>query len=65
VSKQNLSPPLGTSNTLKIVKNKLEMKKLWSPKVKGVKNLEKKTIEHYKGRFLNTLKVPFTLFFCY
>jgi hypothetical protein len=36
---------------------------LWSPKVKGVKNSEKQTIEHYKGGFLNTHKVPFMLFF--
>jgi K+-transporting ATPase A subunit len=34
-----------------------------APKIKGVKNLEKKTIEHYKGRFLNTHKVPFMFFF--
>jgi hypothetical protein len=43
VSKQNLKPsswpPLGASNTLKIVENRLEMRKLWPPKVKGVKKL--------------------------
>jgi hypothetical protein len=39
--KQNLKPPLGASNTLKIVENGLEMRKLWPPKVKGVKNSEK------------------------
>jgi hypothetical protein len=38
------------------------MRKLWPPKVKVVKNSEK-TIEHYKGRFLNTQKVPFMLVF--
>jgi hypothetical protein len=32
---------------------------------KGGKKLRKKTIEHYKGRFLNTQKVIFILFFCY
>jgi hypothetical protein len=32
---------------------------------KGVQNSKKKTIEHYKVRFLNTQKVPFMLFFCY
>jgi hypothetical protein len=37
------------------------MRKLWPPKVKGVKN-SKKTIEHYKGQFLNTHKVPFMFF---
>jgi len=36
ISKQNLTPPpLGTSDTLIIVKNGLEMRKLWPPKVKG------------------------------
>ncbi len=48
--KQTGSPPLGASNTLRIVKNGLEMRKLWPPKVKGVKFFLKKTIEHYKGR---------------
>jgi len=38
------------------------MRKLWSPKVKGVKN-SKKNIEHYKARFLNTQKIPFMLGF--
>jgi hypothetical protein len=32
--------------------NILEMKKLWPPKIKGVKI--PKNIEHYIGRFLNT-----------
>jgi hypothetical protein len=40
VSKQNLNPPLGASNKLKIVENRLEMRKLWPPKVKGVKKLK-------------------------
>jgi hypothetical protein len=53
------SPPLSASNTIRIVENGLEMRKLWSPKVKGVKN-SKKTIE---GRFLNTQKVRFMLVF--
>jgi hypothetical protein len=33
------------------------------PQSKGGKKLTKKTIEHYKGQFLNTQKVPFMLFF--
>ncbi len=42
VLKQNLKPSLGTSNTLRIVENILEMRKLWPPKeVKGVKNSKK------------------------
>jgi len=47
VSKQKFKP-LGASNTTRIVKNGSKMRKLWSPKVKGVKN-SKKTIENYKG----------------
>ncbi len=45
------SPPLGTSTTIRIVKNGLKMRKLWSPKVKGVKRILK-TIEHYKRPIL-------------
>jgi len=33
------NPPIGTSDTLTIVKNWLEIRKLQPPKVKGVKNL--------------------------
>jgi hypothetical protein len=62
VPNKTLSPPLGTSKKIRIVENGLEMKKLRPPKVKGVKN-SKKTIEHYKGRFLNTQKVLFMLVF--
>jgi hypothetical protein len=32
---------------------------------KGGKKVLKKTIEHYKGRFLNIQKVHFMLFYCY
>ncbi len=63
VSKKNLKPSSWCSNMLKIIEKKLEMRKLWPLKVKGVKNSKKKTIEHYKGRFLNTQKVPFMFFF--
>ncbi len=38
MSMKNLKPLLGASNTLRLVKNKLKMRKLWPPKVKGVKN---------------------------
>jgi hypothetical protein len=33
------------------------------PQSKGGQKLKKKTNEHYKGRFLNTQKVPFMFFF--
>jgi hypothetical protein len=56
------SPPLGAFNAIRIVENGLKMRKLWSPKIKGVRN-SKNTIEHYKGWFLNTQKVPFMLVF--
>jgi len=62
LSNKTWSPPLGASNTIRIIINGLKMRKLWSPKVKGVRN-SKKTIEHYKGQFLNTKKVPLMLDF--
>jgi hypothetical protein len=40
--------PIGTYDTLKLVKNGLELKKLQPPKVKGVKNSKKQTTNHYK-----------------
>jgi hypothetical protein len=48
VSKKKSTPPLGTFNTQKIVENKLEMRKLQPPKVKGVKNLKKKLLNTTK-----------------
>jgi len=36
-----------------------------APQSKEGQKLKTKTIEHYKGQFLNTQKVPFMLFFCY
>jgi hypothetical protein len=36
-----------------------------APQSEGVKNSTKQTIENYKGRFLNTQKIPFMLFCCY
>jgi hypothetical protein len=36
-----------------------------APQNKGGQKLKTKTIEHYKGGFLNTQKVPFMFFFCY
>jgi hypothetical protein len=40
VSKQNLNPLLGTSDTVKIVENRLEMRKK-ATKVKRVRNSKK------------------------
>jgi len=34
-----------------------------APQSKGGQKLKKKTIEHYKGQFLNIQKVHFMLFF--
>jgi hypothetical protein len=36
-----------------------------APQIKGGQKLKTKTIEHYKGQFLNTRKVHFILCFCY
>jgi len=46
VSKQNLNPFYWW---IKICQKKLQMRKLRPPKVEGVKNSKKQTIEHYKA----------------
>jgi len=38
VKKKTWTPLIGTFDTLTTVKNILEMRKLWPPKIKGVKN---------------------------
>jgi hypothetical protein len=53
MSKQILNPPLGKSEALKIIKNGLEMRKLWPPKVGGGQEL--KTTNHSYNT-LNHLK---------
>jgi hypothetical protein len=58
VSKQSLSLPLNAYNSLKIVENKLEMRKLWPLKVKGVKRFKKKL-----RPVLNHLESSFYVFF--
>jgi hypothetical protein len=45
---------LGTFDTLTIIQNKLEMRELWAPKLKGVKNS--------KNKSSNTTKVSFQTF---
>jgi hypothetical protein len=42
---------------LKIIKNEIKLRKLWPPKVEGVKNSKKQTTKCYKGWFLNTQKL--------
>jgi hypothetical protein len=49
VFKQISSLSFGTFNTLKIVENKLEMRKLWPPKLKGVKNSKQKPLNTIKA----------------
>jgi hypothetical protein len=56
---------IGAYGTLKIVKNGIKLKRLWSPKVEGVNNSTKQTSKCYKGWFLNTQNIPCVLFFCY
>ncbi len=58
-------PPLGTFDTLKIVKNGLDMKLLWPPKVKGVKNSTKTNHQTLQRQFPNTQKNPCMLIFRY
>jgi hypothetical protein len=62
--KKTWTPPLGALDTLTIVENRLEMRKLWPLKVKGTKNSKKQIVEHYKGWFLNTPK-KLCMLFCY
>jgi hypothetical protein len=38
VENKTWTPPIDISNTLKIIKNGIKLRKLWPPKVKGVKN---------------------------
>jgi hypothetical protein len=44
-------PPLGAYDIITIVKNGLEMRKLWPPQIKGGQELKKKQFitEQYKG----------------
>jgi hypothetical protein len=64
--KTNSTPPINTSSALKIVKNKIELRKLWPLKVEGSRTQKKKqTTKCYKGRFPKTHKIPCMLFFCY
>jgi hypothetical protein len=53
MSKQNLNPSYGISGALKIVKKGIKLKKLWPPKVEGVKNSKKRTTQCYKSQFFN------------
>jgi len=55
---------MGSSGALKIVKNRIEMRKLQSPKGEGVKNSKKQSIEHYPGRFPITQKILCMLLCC-
>jgi len=59
------TPPHGASDTLTIIKNGLEIRKLLSPKVKRVKNSKRKASEHYNDQFPNTKKIPCMLLCCY
>ncbi len=53
---KNWTHPIGIYGTVKIIKNRMELRKLWPPKVEGVNNSKKQTTECYKGWFLNTQK---------
>jgi hypothetical protein len=64
VSKKNLTSPIGTSSTLKIVKNILKLKKLWPPKVEGLKT-QKTNHQTLQSQFLITQEIPCMLLYCY
>jgi hypothetical protein len=64
-SNKTWTPLIGTYGALKIIKNGIGLRKLWPPKVEGVKNSKEQTTECYKGQFLNTQKIPCMLFYYY
>ncbi len=49
VSNKTWTPPIGTSNAFKIVKNGIELKRLHFPKIEGVKSF-------FKNKSLNVTK---------
>jgi len=49
VFKQNLNPLIGAFGALKIVKTGIELRKLWPPKVEGVKNSKNKPLNATKA----------------
>jgi hypothetical protein len=51
VFEQNLNPSYGTFGALKIVKNGIELKKLWPPKIEKVKKSKKKPLNVIKVNF--------------
>ncbi len=51
-------------HTLTTLENELETRKLWAPKVKGVKNSKKQSTEHYKADS-QALKFSFCMLFFY
>jgi hypothetical protein len=51
-----LTPAIGTLGALEIVKNGIELRKLWPFNVEGVKNSNKQTTKYYKDQFPNTNK---------
>ncbi len=61
VSKQTWSPPFRASNTPKIVENRLEMRKLWPLKIKGVKKFKKKLLRPVLKHLESSFYVVFLL----
>jgi len=57
VSEQNLNPPIGTFGAKKNIKNVIGLKKLWPPKVEGVKNSKKKPLNAIKANSHNLKKI--------
>jgi hypothetical protein len=46
---QTSTSSLNASDALKIIKNRLKLRKLWPPKLKGVKNSKNKITEQQKA----------------
>jgi hypothetical protein len=59
------TPPIGTFDALKIVKNIIKLKNLWSLKVKGVKNSKNINHQMLQRPVPKHQQIFLMLFYCY
>jgi len=59
------TPPIGAFVALKIIENIIKLKKLWPPKVEGVKNSKKQPPHATKASSQTPKIIPYMLFCCY
>ncbi len=63
--KETWTPLISAFGALKIIKNKIELKKLWPPKVEGANYSKNKPPNVAKASSWNTKKIPYMFFCCY